>query len=97
MPKGKIRNHNILHNQEYLDGHPVDTGCEVSSSCLACPLAECIFDNPILMSTYKRIKRWKRIYDNTLNLTPQQAAEQEGITVRTFFRILAGYKKGELN
>ncbi len=49
-------------NEPILDGLPeqqtfVDTGCEVSASCLSCPLPQCKFDDPAWYKAYRRQER----------------------------------------
>lgn len=49
-------------NEPVLDGlpeqqHYPDTGCEVSMSCLTCPLPQCKFDDPAWYKTYRRQER----------------------------------------
>ena len=49
-------------NEPILDGLPeqqtfVDNGCEVSTSCLACPLPQCKFDDPLWYRAYRRQER----------------------------------------
>jgi hypothetical protein len=49
-----------------------DTGCEVSSSCLACPLPQCKFDDPLW---YQQLRRQGRDFQIL------EAHAQEGATV----------------
>ena len=37
--------------------HYEDTGCEVSRSCLNCPLPRCKYDDPTWFQQYRRIAR----------------------------------------
>ena len=69
--------------------HYEDTGCEVSLSCLNCPLPQCKYDDPAWFQRY-----WRYGKDLTVltamqleNLTVDQAAERFSVTVRTIFRI----------
>ena len=55
------RSHRRRH-EPVLDGLPelmhfADTGCEVSSSCLTCPLPQCKYDDPAWYQAYKRAGR----------------------------------------
>ena len=34
--------------------HKGDVGCDISSSCLTCPLPECRYDNPVAYQAFKR-------------------------------------------
>jgi len=70
--------------------HYEDTGCEVSLSCLNCPLPQCKYDDPAWFQRY-----WRYGKDLTVltamqleNLTVDQAAERFSVTVRTIFRIM---------
>ena len=70
--------------------HYEDTGCEVWSSCLECPLPQCRFDDPTWYHQYKRLAKDARmckiIYSE--GLTAEQAAKRFSVTVRTVFRIM---------
>jgi len=70
--------------------HYEDTGCEVSLSCLNCPLPQCKYDDPAWFQRYRRFgKDLKVITAMQLeNLTVDQAAERFSVTVRTIFRIM---------
>ncbi len=39
--------------KEYINRRD-DDGCEVSPSCLICPLPECKYDNPVAFQVWKR-------------------------------------------
>ena len=70
--------------------HYEDTGCEVSSSCLECPLPQCRYDDPAWYQQYRRLTKDLRVW-NTIRsegLTADQAAERFSVTVRTIFRIM---------
>ncbi len=73
----------------------IDTGCEVSPSCLNCPLPVCKYDAP---AQYGLLRRQQRDQEKITvmqreGLTMKAAAEQFGITERTMFRILRRNKE----
>ena len=45
---------------EYMDWK--DTGCEISKSCLQCPLPVCKHDSPIWFSKYKNIAKYRVLF-----------------------------------
>lgn len=70
--------------------HYVDTGCEVSDSCLDCPLPRCRYDDPVWYQRNRRLARDFRIVHTMQReaLSIDDTAERFGITNRTVFRIL---------
>jgi hypothetical protein len=70
--------------------HYEDTGCEVSSACLNCPLPKCKYDDPTWYQKNRRIARDLKILTVMRNeeLTVEDTAERFGVTVRTIFRIM---------
>ena len=70
--------------------HYEDTGCEVSSSCLNCPLPRCKYDDPIWYQRYRRLARDLKVLTTMRleGLTVEGAAERFSVTVRTIFRIM---------
>lgn len=70
--------------------HYEDTGCEVSRSCLNCPLSRCKYDDPVWFQRHRRMARdlkvWQAIQRD--DLTADQAADRFSVTVRTIFRIM---------
>ena len=69
----------------------MDDGCEVSGSCLKCPLPQCRYDDPVGYQAFKRNQKdqeWFKIA-NEEGLSNQQAADRFGVTPRTMFRIKA--------
>ena len=70
--------------------HYVDTGCEVSDSCLDCPLPKCRYDDPAWYLRNRRLARDFRIVQTMQQeaLSIEDTAERFGITNRTVFRIL---------
>ena len=76
--------------------HYEDTGCEVSPSCLTCPLPQCKYDDPVWFQKYRRMSRDLKVW-NTMQgegLTADQAAERFSVTVRTIFRIMRRCRDG---
>ncbi len=67
-----------------------DTGCEVSPSCLRCPLPQCKYDDPAWFQRNRRLARdfkiWSAMQQD--DLTVEEAAERFSVTVRTIFRIM---------
>ena len=69
--------------------HFVDDGCEVSPSCLACPLSRCKHDAPNWYGFHLRRTRDYKVWATIrrLGLTTQEAADHFGTTPRTIQRI----------
>ncbi len=68
-----------------------DTGCDVSPSCLRCPLARCKYDDP---GWYHREQREQRdqevvLVRRTQGATIPQLAQRFGVSERTIHRILS--------
>ena len=78
--------------------HYEDTGCEVSSSCLSCPLPRCKYDDPVWYQRNRRLARdfkvWTAIQQE--NLTVEEAAERFSVTARTIFRIIHRCRQASL-
>ena len=70
--------------------HYEDTGCEVSPSCLNCPLPQCKYDDPGWFQRHRRIARDLKVWSTMRSegLTVEEAAERFSVTVRTVFRIM---------
>ncbi len=70
-----------------------DAGCEISPSCLQCPLPECKYDNPRWARREKRSERDRQIVYafRQGGMTAPQVAVQFDISPRTVFRILKRY------
>ena len=73
-----------------------DDGCDVSPSCLRCPLPQCKHDEP---GWYQRMQRVQR--DRTISrlrrregLSVTQLARRFGVSKRTVFRALHRAKDG---
>ena len=67
-----------------------DTGCEVSESCLSCPLPQCKYDDPIWYQKHRRLARDLKVLSvmRMESLSVEEAAERFSVTVRTIFRIM---------
>lgn len=75
--------------------HYPDTGCEVSPSCLDCPLPQCKFDD---LEWYHQNRRLARDFQvlavmELENLTAEAAAARFAVTTRTIFRIVERCRK----
>ena len=70
--------------------HYEDTGCEVSASCLNCPLPQCKYDDPAWFQRNRRLARDFKIWAamQQEDLAVEGAAERFSVTVRTIFRIM---------
>ena len=68
-----------------------DTGCDISPSCLNCPLRQCKYDDPGEYRRYKRGIHTAAILDKIerQSLTVRQTAIEFAVTERTIYRILA--------
>jgi hypothetical protein len=67
-----------------------DTGCEVSPSCLHCPLPRCKYDDPAWYQKHRRLAKDLKVLTimQLEDLTVEEAAERFSVTVRTIFRIM---------
>lgn len=68
------------------DTYP-DKGCEVASSCFACPLAQCRYDD---LAAYRRWRRGK-VDEQAASMrdqgvTTEEIAVFQGVRLRTVFR-----------
>ena len=70
--------------------HYEDTGCEVSASCLICPLPQCKYDDPSWFQKHRRMAQDLSVWSTMRaeGLTVEEAAERFSVTVRTVFRIM---------
>jgi len=75
----------------------VDTGCEVSASCLACTLPMCKFDDPTWYQALKRQDRDDDIIDriDAEGLTISEAAKRYRLAPRTIARVLQRRADGQ--
>ena len=71
--------------------HFVDDGCEVSRSCLDCPLSRCKHDAPKWYGWHLRRARDYQVWEavRRLGLSTREAADRFGTTPRTVQRIAA--------
>ena len=67
-----------------------DDGCEVSRSCLRCPLPQCKYDDPDWFRREKRKKRDREVVEALQgdNLSVPEASARFSVSQRTIFRIL---------
>ena len=67
-----------------------DEGCEISPSCLRCPLPQCKYDEPGWLQKQKRMERDSEVVAVLLRegLSVQEAASRFALSQRTIFRIL---------
>jgi AraC-like DNA-binding protein len=67
-----------------------DDGCEVSPSCLSCPLPRCKYDDPGWLQRLRREERDREVIRTRRSegLTVPQLASRFGVSQRTIFRIL---------
>ena len=77
--------------------HYEDTGCEVSASCLECPLPQCKYDDPSWFQRHRRIARDLKVWSTIQSeeLTVEEAADRFQVTVRTVFRIMRRCRDAE--
>lgn len=67
-----------------------DDGCEVSPSCLACPLPECKYDSPEAIVRARKEARNRVVMELRANgIPPSEIAKQLGVAERTVFRDIA--------
>ena len=71
--------------------HYRDEGCEISSSCLHCPLPQCKYDDPGWMRRERIRERNRNVVDimNREGLSVSAAASRFHLSQRTIFRILS--------
>ena len=75
-----------------------DDGCQVSPSCLRCPLPRCKYDDPGWLQREKRRERDDEVMTTMgqQNLSVSEAAARFDISQRTIFRILRRAGLGEM-
>ena len=80
---------------DYYEKFHQDNGCEVSTSCLACPLPACKHDNPLFYQRWRRQVRDRHIVRQMKQrgLSVSRAALVFQVTERTIFRIIARVRK----
>jgi hypothetical protein len=76
-----------------------DAGCEVSDSCLNCPLPRCKYDDPVWYQKHRRLAKDLKVLTvmRTEKLSVEEAAERFSVTVRTIFRIMRRSREDALN
>ena len=86
-----------MHPSETI--HWTQTGCEVASDCLECPLPVCKWDDIFWYRRHRRLAGDFRVARavSEQELSAGEAGEQFGITERTVFRILARVRRAELD
>ena len=67
-----------------------DTGCDVSPSCLKCPLPQCKYDNPGWLQREKRRERDHQVISalQSYSMSVPETATRFDLSQRTVFRIL---------
>ena len=67
-----------------------DDGCEVSASCLRCPLPQCKYDEPGWLQRQARARRDQEIRDARCReqLTVPELARRFNVSERTVFRVM---------
>jgi len=78
--------------------HYEDIGCEVSASCLNCPLPQCKYDDPAWFQRNRRLSKDLKVMSAIRmgNLTVDEAADHFSVTVRTIFRIMRRCREAEM-
>jgi hypothetical protein len=67
----------------------IDDGCEMSASCLECPLSVCKYDDPAWLQKENRRTRDDRIFELRKRGVPvMELARQFGVSTRTVHRII---------
>ena len=67
-----------------------DTGCEISPSCLRCPLPQCKYDDPGWLQRERKRERDQEVLSalHQHRLSVPEAAVRFALSERTIFRIL---------
>lgn len=75
-----------------------DNGCEVSPSCLICPLPVCKYDDPGWLRRVSRLSRDRAVIGakREENLSVADLAARFGLSARTIHRILQSERSGTL-
>ena len=73
-----------------------DAGCEVSVTCLGCPLSQCRFDDLAWYNSWRKRARYLLIGEaiELDGLTVQAAATRFGVTIRTAYRSKRWHRVG---
>ena len=71
-----------------------DDGCDISASCLGCPLTMCKYDNPNQFKHERRLQRDKLVLETCLheNVTMLELSRRFKVSERTVSRILTEAK-----
>jgi hypothetical protein len=79
--------------------HYEDNGCEVSESCLNCPLPQCKYDDPVWYQKHRRLAKDLKVLSvmRMEKLTVEETAERFSVTVRTIFRIMRRCREASLD
>jgi len=87
----------IEGSQEFF--HYEDTGCEISTSCLTCPLPQCKYDDPVWFQKCQRLAKDLKVIRamQKEDLSVEAAALKFDVTVRTIFRIMRRFKDSNLD
>ena len=79
-----VRSDTLPENTRYKDD-----GCDVSSSCLGCPLAKCRYDDPGFLQRENRRSRDEEIFRLRQQQVPiVNIAKKFGISTRTVHRVV---------
>ena len=80
---------------QFLAGRP--DGCDVSPSCLNCPLPRCKYDDPGWIRRERRKKRDHAVIEarEREGLTVRQLTKRFRVSERTIFRILGTMRGGQ--
>ena len=75
-----------------------DDGCEISPSCLRCPLPQCKYDDPRWFLQERRRERDQLVLDTKEreSLSVDEVAHKFALSQRTVFRILRRASDGKL-
>ena len=73
--------------------HYRDVGCEISPSCLRCPLPQCRYDDPGWLRRRIKEKRDQQVLKarDQDDLGPSDLAQRFNVSRRTIHRILRGH------
>lgn len=83
------------HRVDALPEHQTfkDTGCEVSPTCLACPLERCRYDDPHAGRRTRTSERVRRVTELLAQgMRPSEVASTLGMSKRNVFRIKAAQR-----
>ncbi len=95
MSRRKTGASTLSRSEEYIYR---DDGCEISRSCLSCPLPQCKYDDPRWYMEERRKERDRRVLETKEreNLSVSEVARRFELSPRTVFRILRRGSAGEL-